>query len=574
MAVGSLGASSGKALYTQEFTVWDTNLAANWTPSTPASGYVWYDVLYANSKYVAVGQKTSDGFSYATSSTDGVSWTTPVQLSGSPSAGMSVAYGNSTWVAVLGGTSTSSVAYTSSDGLTWTQRSIGTLLCWTNVVYHANSGLFIAIAHGGGATSTGTYATSPNGITWTTRTAPSSTVWSGIATDGTRVVIVAGGSKINGPLTPTGLAYSSTDGINWSSASLPSNTYWVSITYGAGMWIAVSQGQGAAALAYSTTGTSWNSLTLPAYTVGYPCEVGYANGSWIIVMGYQGITTTQVMYSPSGSTGWVSRSTMASGSWYALTSNGTTGLAMGANCSAIAATYTGNTWTAPSGVYTVNALAVGGGGSGGGSSSTACAGGGGGGRVLLRPVSVTPGSTYAITIGAGGVAATASAMGNAGGSTTFGSLLTADGGGAGGGGGNPGGAGANGGGGSGATSAANGSGGGAGAGGPGGSGKYNGTSGSTAQLGGLATVVGGSSGGNGMGSSAQGGDGGLGLYGFGGGGGGAATGTVGLGAHGGGRGGSPGVDAIANSGGGGGGSYSSSAGGAGGSGYLRLEWWA
>lgn len=96
-----------------------------------------------------------------------------------------------------------------------------------------------------------------------------------------------------------------------------------------------------------------------------------------------------------------------------------------------------NTWTAPSGVFTVEVFAVGGGGGGGGvvgtgTSNNMVGGGGGGGTVKRQFISVTPGTSYTITIGAGGAGgigastATAAGVGN---STTFGSLLTAEGGG-------------------------------------------------------------------------------------------------------------------------------------------------
>jgi len=68
-----------------------------------------------------------------------------------------------------------------------------------------------------------------------------------------------------------------------------------------------------------------------------------------------------------------------------------------------------STWTAPAGVTSVNVAMVGGGGGGGyamqsttsGSTSNA-GGGGGGGGVVRGTVSVTPGTTYTVTVGAGG----------------------------------------------------------------------------------------------------------------------------------------------------------------------------
>ena len=83
------------------------------------------------------------------------------------------------------------------------------------------------------------------------------------------------------------------------------------------------------------------------------------------------------------------------------------------------------TWTAPAGVTSVNYLVVAGGG-GGGSAATGISmgGGGGAGGLLQGQLTVVPGTTYTVTVGAGGSA------GTNGGNSVFGSI-TATGGGAG-----------------------------------------------------------------------------------------------------------------------------------------------
>ncbi|HPR30889.1 MAG TPA: hypothetical protein PLK12_02285 [Prolixibacteraceae bacterium] len=92
-------------------------------------------------------------------------------------------------------------------------------------------------------------------------------------------------------------------------------------------------------------------------------------------------------------------------------------------------TYTANgTFTPPAGVTSVTGQAWGGGGGGGSGSAfigTGRGGGGGGGAFNSGTLSVTPGTSYAITIGQGGTS------GNNGGATSFGSLLSANGGNAG-----------------------------------------------------------------------------------------------------------------------------------------------
>ena len=87
------------------------------------------------------------------------------------------------------------------------------------------------------------------------------------------------------------------------------------------------------------------------------------------------------------------------------------------------------TWTVPAGVTSVNYLVVGGGGGGGGQTG----GGGGAGGFLNGTITVTAGSGYTVTVGAGGPGGTNAApyKGSMGGSSVFGAT-TANGGGGGG----------------------------------------------------------------------------------------------------------------------------------------------
>lgn len=84
--------------------------------------------------------------------------------------------------------------------------------------------------------------------------------------------------------------------------------------------------------------------------------------------------------------------------------------------------YASTTWTAPAGVCTASVECWGGGGAGGGTGTAAVVktgGGGGGGAYARNPsVTVTPGSSYSVAIGAGGTGVQ-NATGNPGGSTTF-----------------------------------------------------------------------------------------------------------------------------------------------------------
>lgn len=90
-------------------------------------------------------------------------------------------------------------------------------------------------------------------------------------------------------------------------------------------------------------------------------------------------------------------------------------------------------WTAPAGVTSVTVEAWGGGGGGGaGTGNPAKGGGGAGGQYARKVVAVTPGSVYAVTVGAGGVGGN-NAAGGVGGNSTFAATTVVARGGAGGG---------------------------------------------------------------------------------------------------------------------------------------------
>ena len=257
--------------------------------------------------------------------------------------------------------------------------------------------------------------------------------------------------------------------------------------------------------------------------------------------------------------------------------------------SATAANYVGSSvtitstrnWSVPAGWRTIQIFGVGGGGGGAGGSYVARGGGGGGYTKTSGNIGVTPGTSYAITIGAGGRGGLADGTGNdsathagaTGGTTTFSNLFSVSGGGGGRhnmttGGGQSGGSGGSGGGAqgfysSGSSSSLNSS---------GAAGGSNGGAGGNRQCKGDGTSWTGGSGqgtttrawGSSSGTLYAGGGGGGGRNGYGGGSGGSGGGGAGSGSGSGGNG-------SANTGGGGGGGYDTNAGGSGGSGIMLIK---
>jgi hypothetical protein len=88
------------------------------------------------------------------------------------------------------------------------------------------------------------------------------------------------------------------------------------------------------------------------------------------------------------------------------------------------------TWTAPAGVTRAIVTLIGGGGGNSGFTSCFSILGGVGG-FLIAAVTVSPGTAYTVTIGAGGTGGAVTATGGTGGTTSFGALASATGGGGG-----------------------------------------------------------------------------------------------------------------------------------------------
>lgn len=90
------------------------------------------------------------------------------------------------------------------------------------------------------------------------------------------------------------------------------------------------------------------------------------------------------------------------------------------------------TFTVPNYVTKIDVFCVGGGGGGsspsGGVTAAAPSGGGGGYTATKKGYAVSPGQTFGVTIGAGGVHASQAGTGGTGGTTTFGNVLSASGG--------------------------------------------------------------------------------------------------------------------------------------------------
>jgi hypothetical protein len=301
----------------------------------------------------------------------------------------SVAYGNGTYVAVS--RTSSNIAATSSDGVTWTKRTLPFVANWNGICYGATSALFVAVCSditttGGTQIGSRFCATSPDGITWTRRAMPANQAWNAVASNGTSFVAV--GAAADGTAT-TGAA-SSTDGLTWVAATMATSLVWNAVAYGGSRYVAVGTGTASnydadgagtwtagatltsatyVALVYN--GTIWMAIsgsstgnqskadpTTGAFTAGGALPNSTSRGvawdgtNFVVV---STTNSTQTARSTNGAA-WTTTTLTGTqiGSWNAICANGTTLVAVSSSSNlrsaAMTSTNSGAAWTVQTGM--------------------------------------------------------------------------------------------------------------------------------------------------------------------------------------------------------------------------------
>lgn len=209
----------------------------------PSTGQ-WTGVAYGNGVFVAVKWGVTGAFA---TSPDGVTWT--ARNAPSDQSWTGVAYGAGLFVAISGGSAASTVFATSPDGITWTQRTVPSS---THGAICFGAGRFVVVPQSGAGTVA---LTSTDGISWTTTAVPSAAAGREAVTFGNGRFVLVGG---NGS---SQVCATSPDGVTWTARSLPSNGTWKSVSYGAGLFVAVAQGS--ANFATSPDGEVWTLRLAP-----------------------------------------------------------------------------------------------------------------------------------------------------------------------------------------------------------------------------------------------------------------------------------------------------------------------
>jgi len=176
-------------------------------------------------------------------------------------------------------------AFATPDVTSWTSHAAPSGNYWSDIVY--GNGMFVAVATYGDGQRV---MTSADGITWTLRTPLAAALFYTSITFGAGVFVAVSAS--NDVIT-------SSDAITWTRRTPSSRISWRSITYGGGLFVAVASGGVTNRVMTSPDGITWT---------GHAASV---TGSWIAVTHGNGIFVAlseddKVMTSPDGAT-WTTR---------------------------------------------------------------------------------------------------------------------------------------------------------------------------------------------------------------------------------------------------------------------------
>jgi hypothetical protein len=150
-------------------------------------------------------------------------------------------------------------------------------------------------------------ATANDGDIWTSRISASDNDWNSVTYGNGLFVAVSASGSGNRVMT-------SPDGITWTSRTSAADNNWRSVTYGNGLFVAVSyEGTGNRVMT-SPDGITWTSRSAAADNAWL--GVTYGNGLFVAVS-YTG-TGNRVMTSPDGIT-WTSRNSAVNNNWISVT---------------------------------------------------------------------------------------------------------------------------------------------------------------------------------------------------------------------------------------------------------------
>ena len=199
------------------------------------------------------------------------------------------AYGNGVFVAIAVNSTTS--VY-STNGITWTEKTLPVNATWAYITYGNNK--FLAISESG--TFETTIASSTNGITWQLNSFDTVGATNINISYANNLFFLNTLNDINN-YKPSLFLKKSTDGLNWTNATLPLRAYWWKVIYGNGKYFVAGPGSPTpvTSAAITTNGITWQSVDFPPIYLDTFAPVVYGNSTYVSAQGNEAIYSTDAI---------------------------------------------------------------------------------------------------------------------------------------------------------------------------------------------------------------------------------------------------------------------------------------
>lgn len=258
---------------------------ATWTTRTLPASANWSAICASTTRFVAIASGSTNAAYSDNGTTTWNSSTLPASASWS-----AINFGNSLFLAVA---RDSNIAATSSDGITWTQRTLPYTADWCDVAWSPSLGVWIAIAEDGGAPP----CYSSDGITWYSKEMPRFMRFERLYSTGADTMVAFGyqpGGGVWAKTTDAGRTwkyykkYMATTGFYNSPTG--NTVEWVNNRFVA----AYVNNTGGLYVYHSTDAINWTSATISTAATPFGINgIGYTNGNYLFALaGWSGVAAT------------------------------------------------------------------------------------------------------------------------------------------------------------------------------------------------------------------------------------------------------------------------------------------
>ena len=299
-----------------------------WTARTATEQNSWNSVIYGNGKFVAV---SDIGTNQVMTSPDGITWT--AQTAAENNLWQSVTYGNGKFVAVSGSGTNQVMTSEASTKLILTGNAINNqdsddvsdiTFEFADSAFTGDNAAAVINATGPASSNLGVdFIDNPeiiysgSGFTENPENdgSVSGSIEINLSGDSFASNDLSIGTDVSLGNIPNGLTPSITAtnaGIDWTAQTAVPNNFWGSVTYGNGLFVAVSS-DGTNRVMTSPDGMTWTAQTAAEQNSWR--SVTYGNGLFVAI---SGDGTNQVMTSPDGIT-WTGRQATEDNQWLAVT---------------------------------------------------------------------------------------------------------------------------------------------------------------------------------------------------------------------------------------------------------------